>query len=120
MNTNTERAADVNQSKYKTGVLFLLTLLITLPLSETLNAQPIDLCSYPNGIELEIGGIDQITVQMSAYTTLRVTILEECDPERSVDSDGGVYFTGSDAPSPDFQWVTGPKNTPSNAGVYDE
>ena len=55
MNTNIEQAADVNQSKYKTGVLFLLTLLITLPLSETLIAQPIDLCSYPNGIELEIG-----------------------------------------------------------------
>jgi len=91
---------------HATMVLFLL-----LPIGLVV-AQPIDLCSYPNGIELEVGSLDQITVYMPANSILQVIMVQECDPERPQDSPGGVYYTGSDAPSPDVSWVSMANNSP--------
>ena len=113
MNTHTELSAKSFRGMSWARPLLLPAILALLPLFGSLNAQPIDLCSYPNGIELEIGGLDQITVEMPAGSKLKVIIDNECDPERSVDSQGGVYFSGTDAPTPSsIGWITGAYNTP--------
>ena len=60
MNTHTAPSAKARRGKGWTRAMLLPAILALLPLFGSINAQPIDLCSYPNGIELESGGVDLI------------------------------------------------------------
>ena len=72
MNTHTAPSAKARRGKGWARAMLLPAILALLPLFGSLNAQPIDLCSYPNGIVLEIGGLEQIEVSVDANTTIDV------------------------------------------------
>jgi len=95
MHTQTEQSAKTLCGKGWARTLLLPVILALLPVFGALNAQPIDLCSYPNGIVLEIGGLEQIEVIVDANTTIDVILESDCtNTPSNPPANNGVYCTG--------------------------
>lgn len=95
------------------GARFALIVITLLFYSGTgiLHAQPVDLCSLPNGYQLTSGGTDQVTAVIDAGKTIKVELLSDCDEEKDPEATNGVYCTGwagnyTPTPNP-LQWFTG-------------
>jgi len=61
------------------GIYLAISVLVLLLANGTVHAQPVDLCSQTNGITLQIGGTDEVEVSVPANTSIKVTIISDCE-----------------------------------------
>ncbi|MBR9978920.1 MAG: hypothetical protein KFH87_12615 [Bacteroidetes bacterium] len=116
MRANQGVAADRAVARSARFRLFLITCLFAF--SPTLLHAQIDLCSLSGGIVLEAGVQNSATVKVPAGTTIRVTLLRECEPERNVESYNGIYFNFYDYVA--VEWVSEVQNQNSKVGILEE